>query len=490
MSTAAVLSDFFTAALREARSERPASLASRIPALDELTEGGFPVNALTELFIPHAGIGEVRMLLPALASQKHVTWVLPCDSEAAPYAPALADAGLDLDRQLFSIPSTPEEAFWCAEQAAASGETSAVVVWLNPLGRCGPRKARHGRALDGHDDLPHPPLEHGLHAVPCRTPSDAAAGQVRHRTRSSYATRRILRPHAGSRRQSGGKAPRSRPARMPPQSATGSRLGPSLSRLLNAALMLVHQGVQLMNIATCAKTSLKAVVSVPVGIRLQELPSMVKSLCAGIAGNADCSGGELTLTLEGLDETRRIVVSVNNGSTRAFTDVLTDRLIRTPIPGSLRRMTLSLEPEISDLIRDTPNASVPTGLAARLQARLGPGRVFRLSNLDEGLPSTSSRLAPVADAFARKPMSAPAGKADVRPTMLLSDPLPLHASDDELAWRQESLRLVDGPVRHADDSEIRDYFVAESSSGRRVWLYRTEDSDKTEVRWHLHGFFS
>ena len=106
-----------------------------------------------------------------------------------------------------------------------------------------------------------------------------------------------------------------------------------------------------MNIATCAKTSLKAVVSVPVGIRLQELPSMVKSLCAGIAGNADCSGGELTLTLEGLDETRRIVVSVNNGSARAFTDVLTDRLIRTPIPGSLRRMTLSLEPEISDLIR-------------------------------------------------------------------------------------------------------------------------------------------
>lgn len=95
MSTAAVLSNFFTAALREARSERPASLASRIPALDELTEGGFPVNALTELFIPHAG--------------------------------------LDLDRQLFSIPSTPEEAFWCAEQAAASGETSAVVVWLNPL---------------------------------------------------------------------------------------------------------------------------------------------------------------------------------------------------------------------------------------------------------------------------------------------------------------------------------------------------------------------
>ena len=64
MSTAAVLSDFFTAALREARSERPASLASRIPALDELTEGGFPVNALTELFNPQTDIKEVRLVYP------------------------------------------------------------------------------------------------------------------------------------------------------------------------------------------------------------------------------------------------------------------------------------------------------------------------------------------------------------------------------------------------------------------------------------------
>lgn len=133
MSTAAVLSDFFAAALKDVRSDHPSRLASRIPELDELIDGGFPANALTELFIPHAGIGEVRMLLPALASMKHVTWVLPGDSAFKPYAPALADAGLNLDTQLFAAPSTPEEAFWCAEQAASSGETSAVVVWLNPL---------------------------------------------------------------------------------------------------------------------------------------------------------------------------------------------------------------------------------------------------------------------------------------------------------------------------------------------------------------------
>lgn len=243
-----------------------------------------------------------------------------------------------------------------------------------------------------------------------------------------------------------------------------------------------------MNTASLVRTPLKAVVSVPIGIRLQELPSMVESLCAGIAGNVDCSTGELTL--EGLDETRRIVVSVENGSARAFTDALTDRLIRTPIPGSLRRMTLSLDPEVSELTRNKPDTSVSTGLAARLQARLGPERVFRLSNLDAGLPSTSSRLAPVADAFARKFMSAPVDKDDVRPTMLLSNPLPLHTSDDGVAWHQESLRLVNGPVRHADDSEIRDYFVAESSSGCRVWIYRTKECGKSEARWHLHRLFS
>lgn len=135
MSTAAVLSDFFTAALREAGSNRPANLTSFIPAVDELTDGGFPAGALTEIFIPHAGLGEIRMLLPALAAMKHVTWVLPNESAFEPYAPGLADFGLDLDRQLFTVPSTSEEAFWCAEQAAASGETSAVVAWLNPLAR-------------------------------------------------------------------------------------------------------------------------------------------------------------------------------------------------------------------------------------------------------------------------------------------------------------------------------------------------------------------
>ena len=171
MSTAAVLSDFFTAALREARSERPASLASRIPALDELTEGGFPVNALTRAFsFPHAGIGEVRMLLPALASLKHVTWVLPCDSEAAPTRPPLPTPASILTDSSFPFPlrlKRPSGARNRPPPAEKPRPSSSGSIRSFTGRTVRPsQKARHGRALDGHDDLPHPPLEHGLHAVP------------------------------------------------------------------------------------------------------------------------------------------------------------------------------------------------------------------------------------------------------------------------------------------------------------------------------------
>lgn len=115
--------------------------SSGLPLIDDVTSGGFPEGAMTELFATHAGLGEVRLLLPVLSGFRHVTWVLRSTSVFEPYAPALADAGLDLNRQLFTVPATPDEAFWCAEQAAASGETEAVVAWLNP--------APHGRDAAG-----------------------------------------------------------------------------------------------------------------------------------------------------------------------------------------------------------------------------------------------------------------------------------------------------------------------------------------------------
>lgn len=237
-------------------------------------------------------------------------------------------------------------------------------------------------------------------------------------------------------------------------------------------------------------TALTAGVSVPIGTRLQELPALLDDLCARLAGKAHASGltsGVLTLTLEGLDETRRITVSADECDGQTFADAISRSLIRTPVPGCLRRLTLSLSPEAET--NALSQRRMPTGLAARLQARLGSGRVFHLNVLDSGLPAPSSRPSAVADRFAQRPATGSA-PSDVRPAMILTEPIPLHDSENGPLWQQEVLHLVDGPMRQADDGVVRDYFVADSSGGRRVWLYRSADAGRPEARWHLQGLFS
>ncbi len=237
-------------------------------------------------------------------------------------------------------------------------------------------------------------------------------------------------------------------------------------------------------------TVLTAGVSVPIGTRLQELPALLDDLCARLAGKAHASGltgGVLTLALEGLDETRRITVSADECDGQTFADAISRSLIRTPVPGCLRRLTLSLSPEAET--NALSQRRMPTGLAARLQARLGSGRVFLLNGLDTGLPAPSPRPSAVADRFAQRPATGSV-PSDVRPAMILTEPIPLHDSENGPLWQQEVLHLVDGPMRQADDGVVRDYFVADSSGGRRVWLYRSADAGRPEARWHLQGLFS
>ena len=80
--------------------------------------------------------------------------------------------------------------------------------------------------------------------------------------------------------------------------------------------------------------------------------------------------------------------------------------------------------------------------------------------------------------------------SDPRPALILSEPIPLHDSENGPRWQQEALHLVSGPVQQADDGVVRDYFVAESSGGRRVWLYRTTESGRPGANWHLQGLFA
>src|SRR3954462_5401236 len=75
-----------------------AALPTGFAALDaELPGAGWPRQALTEGLADQPGIGELELVLPALAaltsSGKRTVWVAP---PHVPYAPALAAAGVDL----------------------------------------------------------------------------------------------------------------------------------------------------------------------------------------------------------------------------------------------------------------------------------------------------------------------------------------------------------------------------------------------------------
>ena len=84
----------------------PETVPTGFRALDaRLPGGGWPLATLIELLVPAAGVGEIRLLLPALrrlttAVGEEPRWVAWLAPPHLPYAPALADAGLDPARML------------------------------------------------------------------------------------------------------------------------------------------------------------------------------------------------------------------------------------------------------------------------------------------------------------------------------------------------------------------------------------------------------
>jgi len=111
-------------------------LPSGHAALDrELPGGGWPRGTLTELLGAHPGIGELQLVLPALAALtaqgRRVAWLAP---PHLPYAPALAAAGLDLACLVVVRAPGRRDALWAAEQALRAGSCHALLAWLHSPG--------------------------------------------------------------------------------------------------------------------------------------------------------------------------------------------------------------------------------------------------------------------------------------------------------------------------------------------------------------------
>jgi protein ImuA len=94
----------------------------------ELPGGGWPVGALVDLLVQQPGVGEFRLLKPALAAlgQRPIALVQP---PHIPNALAFAYLGLPIDQLMLLRAQTTKDALWSAEQILQTGNCGALMIW-------------------------------------------------------------------------------------------------------------------------------------------------------------------------------------------------------------------------------------------------------------------------------------------------------------------------------------------------------------------------
>src|SRR5690606_14053634 len=119
------------------------ALGSQHPELDaELPGNGWPLGMLTELIGRESGIGGLRLLVPVLrrlTRERRIVVLL--GPPLQPYAPALADFGIDLDYLVVVDARNPADRLWAIEQTLRSANFGALLAWL-PLAHTRPEHLR------------------------------------------------------------------------------------------------------------------------------------------------------------------------------------------------------------------------------------------------------------------------------------------------------------------------------------------------------------
>ncbi len=116
-------------------SPRPVWSTGRSALDARLPGGGWPTASLVEVLLGAAGLGEIQLFLPALAqcqrrADGEAPWLVWIAPPHEPFAPALAQQGIELARLLVVRPASAAEALWAAEQTLSSGVCAAVLLWL------------------------------------------------------------------------------------------------------------------------------------------------------------------------------------------------------------------------------------------------------------------------------------------------------------------------------------------------------------------------
>lgn len=104
--------------------------------LDAVLPGaGWPVGAVTEILLESMGIGELRLLLPAIRQvTRQGQRVVMINTPYRPYAPALVQSDIDLNGLFLISPANREDALWAAEKALHGGVCKLLLLWPDGFG--------------------------------------------------------------------------------------------------------------------------------------------------------------------------------------------------------------------------------------------------------------------------------------------------------------------------------------------------------------------
>jgi protein ImuA len=121
------------------------------PALSaQLPGGGWPTGALIDLLLQQSGIGEMRLLRPALAAVAGRRIVL-LQPPHPPQALALAALGVPPSQLIWLRANRTADVLWAAEQVLRSGSCGALLCWQNQVRSDSLRRlhlaAQHGETL-------------------------------------------------------------------------------------------------------------------------------------------------------------------------------------------------------------------------------------------------------------------------------------------------------------------------------------------------------
>ena len=123
---------------------------------------------------------------------------------------------------------------------------------------------------------------------------------------------------------------------------------------------------------------------------------------------------------------------------------------------------------------------------ARLQARLGENKVYKLRYQHEILPEFATANTAVTTVVVDD-VQAP-HKDSPRPAWMFKNPVPIGRAQNQLYWRGR-LQLIRGPERLESqwwaEFQRRDYFVAMREDYTRLWVYHDLEHDT----WYVQGVF-